>query len=99
MADPQYTLLLVDDNEDNLDMLARRLRKKGYTVRCASSRSTRRTFRAPPRLAWTGAIFLRDGRRPENSSVSGAQSSDSHNSAGVPSNRRADNRQISATID
>ena len=37
MADPQYTLLIVDDNEDNLDMLARRLRRKGYAVRCASS--------------------------------------------------------------
>lgn len=37
MADPQFSLLLVDDNEDNLDMLARRLRKKGYRVHCSSS--------------------------------------------------------------
>jgi len=37
MADSQYTLLLVDDNPDNLDMLARRLRKKGYKILCAPS--------------------------------------------------------------
>ena len=37
MADPQYTLLLVDDNPDNLDMLGRRLRKKGYKILSAAS--------------------------------------------------------------
>ena len=33
----QYTLLLVDDNPDNLDMLGRRLRKKGYKVLASPS--------------------------------------------------------------
>ena len=39
MAEPQFLLLLIDDNEDNLDMLARRLRKKGYRALCSSSGS------------------------------------------------------------
>ena len=32
MADAQHTILVVDDNEDNLDLLARRLERKGYAV-------------------------------------------------------------------
>lgn len=37
MAERQHTLLVVDDNPDNVDMLARRLRKKGYQVLTAAS--------------------------------------------------------------
>ena len=32
MTEEPRTLLVVDDNEDNLDMLARKLERKGYIV-------------------------------------------------------------------
>ncbi len=35
MADPQYSLLVVDDNEMNRDMLSRRLERQGYRVTVA----------------------------------------------------------------
>jgi class 3 adenylate cyclase/CheY-like chemotaxis protein len=35
-AEPQEVILVVDDNEDNRDMLARRLRRQGYEVRTAA---------------------------------------------------------------
>ena len=35
-AEPHYTLLVVDDNEMNRDILARRLRRRGYDVENAS---------------------------------------------------------------
>ena len=36
MTEGPTTLLVVDDNEDNLDMLARQLERKGYVVLRAS---------------------------------------------------------------
>ena len=35
MADPQYSLLVVDDNDMNRDMLSRRLERQGYRVTVA----------------------------------------------------------------
>ena len=35
MADPQAQILVVDDNEHNRDMLARRLQRQGYRVTLA----------------------------------------------------------------
>jgi CheY-like chemotaxis protein len=32
VADAQHTILVVDDNEDNLDLLSRRHERKGYAV-------------------------------------------------------------------
>lgn len=43
MARPEpngIRLLVVDDNEDNLDMLARRLKRRGYEVETADSGAT-----------------------------------------------------------
>ncbi len=37
MAERRQIVLLVDDNETNLDLLSRRLDRKGYTVLCAAS--------------------------------------------------------------
>src|SRR5580765_6624680 len=36
MSLDQVFLLVVDDNEDNRDMLSRRLRRTGYQVECAA---------------------------------------------------------------
>jgi len=45
MSPPQSRLLIVDDNEMNRDMLARRLSRSGYLVDVAEKRAAAHTTR------------------------------------------------------